>query len=302
MKTITAIAVLLLIHLSTFSQDLTGTWKGGGGSTEVKIVLVKHGDQYIGYTYDRDGMGFCKTNFTANFDTASKRFRGKSVGFIDHSFMHAQTNYNLRYSVDGDEEILKGHAVPKSAAVKIMSFGIAMPVMLTKLSSDTDTTSFMLSALTKQANSGSRFAHAHNDYSTTAGTMEITGASETDTLALIAARHERTNNIVETITTSASMLVVKMYDNGVEDGDSISILHNDKIVQHHVAVRVKPIVFQLLLNNEPGEHVITLVAHNLGSIPPNTAMIEINADGKTHVISASADMHKNAVIKIQKTE
>ena len=95
----TACAFLLFAYtLAANAQNLSGTWVGGGGGTSVRIVLVKSGIEYVGYTYDKDAMGFCHTNFTAAFDSANKKFKGRSTGFIDHSFMHAQTNYNLRYT------------------------------------------------------------------------------------------------------------------------------------------------------------------------------------------------------------
>ena len=69
LKAINTVILLIVATMSVNAQDLSGTWIGGGGITEVKIVLIKCGKHYVGYTYDHDMAGFCKTNFIAEYDT-----------------------------------------------------------------------------------------------------------------------------------------------------------------------------------------------------------------------------------------
>ena len=306
LKAITILTMLIMATMSVYAQNLSGTWVGGGGGTEVKIVLLKSGNHYVGYTYDHDAMGFCKTNFIAEYDTANMKLKGKSVGFIDHTFLHAQTNYNLRYSTSFGREVLKGTASPRSAGTKILSLGIPIGVTLRKESDYADTTSFMYTSLNKVSEvSNVTAAVVKTDTLTTSDELKggMLTAPGKDTAAFIAAIQERTNPIIETITTSSSRIFVKMYDNGVEDGDSISILYNNRVIRSGVAVTTKPVVFALLLTDTNIDHDSTLVAQNVGSIPPNTAMIEIQAGTKNYTISASADLHRNAIIRIKyKTE
>jgi hypothetical protein len=262
MKLLTYAILFTLTTITTNAQDLTGTWVGGGGKTEVKIVLVKCGDHYVGYTPDEDNMGFCKTNFLAEYNESSKQFKGKSVGFIDHTFMHSQTNYNLKYTTANGYEQLKGTASPTSVANKIMSFGIPIGVTLKRLSAIADTTGFMLAAIKKSLPADVAQVFSTTETRDTLSSITTlnklnTPAANKDTTALITARQQRTNTIIETITTSSSKVLTKMYDNGVEDGDSISILHNNKVIRTNITVTTKPVIFELLLDDPTIDHDIT---------------------------------------------
>jgi hypothetical protein len=63
----------------------------------------------------------------------------------------------------------------------------------------------------------------------------------------------------------------------VEDGDSISINVNGKWISRGLPVKLKPQTITITL--DPGPNTITFVGDNLGSIPPNTSILEI-IDGK----------------------
>lgn len=72
-------------------------------------------------------------------------------------------------------------------------------------------------------------------------------------------------------------LTMALWDDAVEDGDSISIFLNKQVVTHGFPVKTNPQFIRLTLL--PGPNAITFEADNLGSIPPNTAVLEI-IDGK----------------------
>lgn len=301
LKKLFSFLIFVQVCVPLSAQDLTGTWVGGFGTTDLTIVLIKCGDHYVGHTYDSDFMGFCKTNFEANFDTTSKKFKGKSMGFIAHAGMHSQTNYNFRYSVSDGQEQLRGAGTPKSVFTKILSFGIPiMGITLTKESDKVDTTEFMHAALMQQV--GIEKSIATTGSEKTDSITDPTGIeilAYQDSLTLNEERQSRTNRLLETIRIPATTVQFTVYDNGVEDGDSISILYNNRVLKSHMRVAVKPVSFKLTLDEDFSEHDITLIAHNLGTIPPNTATVEIQAGEKIHRIRASANMERNAVIRLK---
>jgi hypothetical protein len=74
------------------------------------------------------------------------------------------------------------------------------------------------------------------------------------------------------ITYSAS-LTLAVWDDAQFDGDSITILVNNKIVRTGFLVKKQPQYIVIPL--QKGANTITFLADNVGSIPPNTAVLEI---------------------------
>ena len=79
------------------------------------------------------------------------------------------------------------------------------------------------------------------------------------------------------LTSTARQLTLAIWDDAVEDGDSISINVNGKWIAKGFPVKKKPQTITITLS--PGPNTITFIADNLGSIPPNTSILEI-IDGK----------------------
>ena len=110
---------------------------------------------------------------------------------------------------------------------------------------------------------------------------------------------QRKNIVLETVETFSDSLVFSIYDNGVIDGDSISVYLNGQNILSNVkltAVANKKTISLVNLN----EAHIMLVAENLGSIPPNTGLLLIKDGEKQYQLNFSADMQTNATIVIRR--
>lgn len=89
---------------------------------------------------------------------------------------------------------------------------------------------------------------------------------------------------------------IDMYDNGEVDGDSITLLINDKIVLQHQRLSVTPIRFNLKKEELTDSTSIIMRAENLGRIPPNTALMMLTAAGKRYDLRLSSDLKKQAAV------
>lgn len=87
----------------------------------------------------------------------------------------------------------------------------------------------------------------------------------------------RVTKQIDSITVISSEVTLAIWDDAIEDGDSISLQINNDIFMPGIAVKKKPQFIQVKLY--PGENKIFFIADNLGSIPPNTSVLEI-IDGK----------------------
>lgn len=91
---------------------------------------------------------------------------------------------------------------------------------------------------------------------------------------------------------------IAIWDDNRADGDIITLLYNGEVLIKEYTLRKQPRRFRVKLKS--GKNIITLIAHNLGEIPPNTAAVKIEREeGYKHVVLES-DMNKSESIIIIK--
>ena len=106
----------------------------------------------------------------------------------------------------------------------------------------------------------------------------------------------RKNTVIKRIPVSVSNISLNIFDNGTIDGDSISVYYNNKLLVANRGLTEKAITVNLLLDEKAAQHEIVLFAHNLGSIPPNTALIVVTAGEQRFELYSSASLTENAVL------
>jgi hypothetical protein len=106
----------------------------------------------------------------------------------------------------------------------------------------------------------------------------------------------RKTEIIDTITTQAKKITISIYDNGTVDGDTVSVFHNGKIILAHQRLSGKPLEVTIDVNLQNPKHEIILFAENLGSMPPNTALLIIQAGRRRYELRSAADLTKNASV------
>lgn len=91
---------------------------------------------------------------------------------------------------------------------------------------------------------------------------------------------------------------VELYDNGVFDYDSVSVIYNKKLVIYKQLLQTnKPISFYVKLDPDQRKNEMIFFAENLGLTPPNSAlMIITDGDNKRTEVNVSSDLEHNAVI------
>lgn len=110
---------------------------------------------------------------------------------------------------------------------------------------------------------------------------------------------KRTNEIAKTITTAEKTVKIDLYDNGEIDGDIVSVYHNDKLIASNKPLTHRPITFNIEIDENTPHNEFVMVAENLGSIPPNTALMVITAGSKRYELFLTSTEKKNAVVVIE---
>jgi hypothetical protein len=115
--------------------------------------------------------------------------------------------------------------------------------------------------------------------------------------ALIPKEVKKRKNIEQShLEINVKTINIKVYDNAIVDGDTVSILYNGRLLFSHQRLTEKGLEINLDLDPAATRHEITLFAENLGSIPPNTALVVITAGKKRYELFASASLEENAVL------
>ena len=111
---------------------------------------------------------------------------------------------------------------------------------------------------------------------------------------------EREKVVADELIVDSDTVKVDFYDNGEIDGDSISVFLNDKLIAFNRILTTRSVHFDIPLDSAKEMNEITMFADNLGSIPPNTALMVVNDGKKRYEIRLTSNLEKSATIKLKR--
>jgi len=102
---------------------------------------------------------------------------------------------------------------------------------------------------------------------------------------------------IQSVYFKSDSLVLTLYDNGVVDGDTVSVLMNGKMLLPKVGLSTRAVKKTVYLTADmPDSIQLIMYAENLGSIAPNTGLLVVNDGEDIYEIRFSGDMNKNSAI------
>ena len=107
----------------------------------------------------------------------------------------------------------------------------------------------------------------------------------------------RKAELVKEIKVDTGNVQIDFYDNGQIDGDTISVYVNNMPVVSRKMLKAQPVSISVRVDLKRPEQEIIMVGENLGSIPPNTALMIIKAGDKRYQLYLTADEKKNAMVR-----
>ena len=81
---------------------------------------------------------------------------------------------------------------------------------------------------------------------------------------------------------------------------SISVFYNNQLLAFNRRLSTKAIHFSLGLDSTKEVNELTMFADNLGSLPPNTALMLVYDGKKRYEIRLSSNLQKNATVRIKR--
>ena len=98
----------------------------------------------------------------------------------------------------------------------------------------------------------------------------------------------------------SDIIKVDFYDNGEIDGDSISVFFNDQLLGSNLRLSARSVHLDLKLDTLKEVNTLSMFANNMGSIPPNTALMLISDGKKRYEVRLSSSLDKTGAIRIRR--
>jgi hypothetical protein len=107
----------------------------------------------------------------------------------------------------------------------------------------------------------------------------------------------RSVKVEGTVNVNSKNVTFYVWDSEVIDGDRISLIVNDNTILSDYTLTGSKHAVSYKLDNK-GYNYVMLYAHNVGSIPPNTAALSIDDGDQEQVLVLSADLSTNGAYSI----
>jgi hypothetical protein len=118
-------------------------------------------------------------------------------------------------------------------------------------------------------------------------------------IKLPASTRSRSNELIQTLTVQNSEVKITLYDNGEIDDDTISVYLDNKLVLASKRLSATPLSLTINMEQDGEEHVLVMVAENLGRIPPNTSLMIVNDGQKRYEVRVTSTSQKNAMVRFR---
>jgi hypothetical protein len=129
------------------------------------------------------------------------------------------------------------------------------------------------------------------------GKMQGTNADCSTGPILLSRVRESAFKEVPEIIVDTGRIRLDFYDNAEVDGDSITVLVNKTVVLAHQRLSTRPITTYVMIDLGNKFQEIEMVAENLGSIPPNTAILIVTAGSKKYQLFLTSTQNKSAMVR-----
>jgi hypothetical protein len=110
---------------------------------------------------------------------------------------------------------------------------------------------------------------------------------------------QRSKQVIRTIDVEEKTFRVDLYDNGQIDGDTISVFFNNKLVVSRQRLTTEPISINITIDENRSDNELVMFAENLGTIPPNTALMVLTISGKRYEVNITSSEQTSGTVRFK---
>lgn len=112
--------------------------------------------------------------------------------------------------------------------------------------------------------------------------------------------NNRSKKLVTEIPLTGDTVELSFYDHAEIDGDSISLFLNNRLLQKNILLKASAFTVKLAVKELGDINEMTMVAENLGTIPPNTSLMIAYINGIRYEARLESDENSSAMIRFVK--
>jgi len=112
----------------------------------------------------------------------------------------------------------------------------------------------------------------------------------------------RKSEFSQIVNFKSDSLVLKLYDNGEIDGDTVSVFMNGQVLMSKQGLKSSAIKKTIYIKPGNEDFTIVLYADNLGKYPPNTGLLVVHDGDDVYNLRFSSDMQKSSGIVFRKKQ
>lgn len=107
--------------------------------------------------------------------------------------------------------------------------------------------------------------------------------------------------VIRTIDFKSDSLTLVLYDNGIVDGDTVSVVLNGEVIIPKLGLTEK--AYRKVVQIPPGTGdslQLVMYAENLGSIPPNSGLLIIEDGSDRHEVGFEGDLKRSSAVTLRR--
>lgn len=241
----------------------------------------------------------------AKCDTVHQNFRGTGTVLTPYGgdFIKKDTWYNVLYTNDGKTARLYVDCQLKYSVTFPETFTNDEDLFFGK--SDDEFFPFWLNGDLDDIRIYDRALNAGEISALCADTVQPKKIEAPAPPAPVAAKpvlEKRNNDLIKEFIVDHDSISVTLYDNGIVDGDTITLVYNDSILTTHTMLTEKPLTFWIKIRPGNQRNELQMYAENLGSIPPNTALMIIYDGSKRYEVNIKSTEKTNGSVSFKLRE
>ncbi len=105
--------------------------------------------------------------------------------------------------------------------------------------------------------------------------------------------------MIQLIEVDEPNFTVELYDNGQVDGDTVSLFFNDRLMVSRKRLSTIPISIELNIDPNKEDNELVMFAENMGSIPPNTALMIVTVRDKRYEVNITSTEQSNGAVRFK---
>jgi hypothetical protein len=110
----------------------------------------------------------------------------------------------------------------------------------------------------------------------------------------------REKTLVREIEVAGDTLRLDFYDHAEVDGDSVSIFLGDRLIASHILLKATAHRLSIPVSDIGDRMELTMVAENLGTIPPNTSLLILYVEGVRYEARLESTERSSAMIRFRR--